>query len=125
MTHQLASKRVLIVEDEQMLAEYLADATAAEGAGVIGPVATVNAALDVIANTSLDGVTLDLKLAGEMTFRVADVLAARNVPFIFLTGYGAANVPARHANASRVEKPVTPGIVCRAPEAAIAAHSKD
>jgi len=51
----------------------------------------------------LDGVTLDLKLAGEMTFRVADVLAARNVPFVFLTGYGAADVPARHANVTRVE----------------------
>jgi DNA-binding response OmpR family regulator len=104
MAHQLAGKRVLIVEDEQMLAEYLADAMAAEGAEVIGPVATVTAALDAIASTRLDGVTLDLKLAGEMTFRVADALAARNVPFVFLTGYGAADVPARHTNVSRVEK---------------------
>jgi DNA-binding response OmpR family regulator len=125
MTQHLAGKRVLIVEDEQMLAEYLADAMAAEGAEVIGPVAIVNAALDVIASTRLDGVTLDLKLKGEMTFRVADALAARNIPFIFLTAYGAADVPARHANVSRVEKPVTPGIVCRALEAAIAARSKD
>jgi len=125
MAHQLAGKRVLIVEDEQMLAKYLADAMVAEGAEVIGPVATVNAALDVIANTPLDGVTLDLKLAGEMTFRVSDALAARNVPFIFLTGYGAADVPTRHANVSRVKKPVTPGIVCRARETAIVAHSKD
>jgi DNA-binding response OmpR family regulator len=45
MAHQLARRRVLIVEDEQMLAEYLADAMVAEGAEVIGPVATVNAAL--------------------------------------------------------------------------------
>ena len=103
MTRRLAGKRVLIVEDEQLLVGYLADAMAAEEAEVIEPVATVNAALDVIANTPLDGVTLDLKLAGEMTFRVADVLAARNVPFVFLTGYGAADVPARHANVTRVE----------------------
>jgi DNA-binding response OmpR family regulator len=125
MTQKLVGKRVLIVEDEQMLAEYLADAMAAEGAEVIGPVATVNAALDVIANTPLDGVTLDLKLAGEMTFQVSDALAARNVPFIFLTGYGAADVPARHANVTRVEKPVAPGVVCRALEAAIATRSKN
>src|SRR5258706_13818072 len=125
MAHQLAGKRVLRVEDEQLLAELLADAMAAEGAEVIEPVATVNAALDVIANTPLDGVTLDLKLAGEMTFRVADVLAVRNIPFVFLTGYGAADVPARHANITRVEKPVAPGVVCRALEAAIAARSKD
>jgi DNA-binding response OmpR family regulator len=125
MTHRLAGKRVLIVEDEQLLVGYLADAMAAEGAEVIEPVATVNAALDAIAYTPLDNVTLDLKLPGEMTFRVADVLAARNIPFVFLTGYGAADVPARHANVSRVEKPVAPGVVCRPLEAAIAARSKD
>ena len=52
MTQRLAGKRILIVEDEQMLVDYLADAILAEGAEVIEPVATVNAALDVIANTS-------------------------------------------------------------------------
>jgi DNA-binding response OmpR family regulator len=122
MTQRLAGKRILIVEDEQMLIDYLADGMVAEGAEVIEPVATVNAALDVIANTPLDGVTLDLKLAGEMTFGIADVLAARNIPFVFLTGYGAAEVPARHAKVTRVEKPVAPGVVCRALEAAIAAR---
>jgi ActR/RegA family two-component response regulator len=125
MSHQLAGKRVLIVEDEHLFAEYLADAMTAEGAEVIEPVGSVNAALDIIANTRLDGVTLDLKLADEMTFQVADALAARNIPFVFLTGYGAGDVPARHANVRRVEKPVTPGVVCRALEAAIAAYSKD
>jgi DNA-binding response OmpR family regulator len=122
MAQRLAGKRILIVEDEQMLVDYLADTIVAEGAEVIEPVAT--AALDVIANTPVDGVTLDLKLAGEMTFQVADALAARNIPFIFLTGYGAADVPARHANVTRVEKPVAPKAVCHALEAAIAAHSK-
>jgi ActR/RegA family two-component response regulator len=125
MAHQLAGKRVLIIEDEQLFAEHLADAMTAEGVEVIEPVGTVNAALDVIANTRLDGVTLDLKLAREMSFQVADALADRNIPFVFLTGYGAVEVPPRHANVRRVEKPVTPGVVCRALEAAIAAHSKD
>jgi DNA-binding response OmpR family regulator len=125
MTHRLAGKRVLIVEDEHLFADYLVDAMADEGAEVIKTATTVNAALHIIANTFLDGVTLDLKLKGEMTLPVADTLAARNIPFIFLTGYGAADVPARHANVTRVEKPVAPGVVCRVLEAAIAAHSKD
>jgi DNA-binding response OmpR family regulator len=125
MRHQLAGKRVLIIEDQELLAEYLADAMTAEGAEVIESVGTVNAALDIIENTRLDGVTLDLKLAGETSFRVADALAARNIPFVFLTGYGAADVPAHHVSVSRVEKPVAPRVVCRALEAAIAAHSKD
>jgi DNA-binding response OmpR family regulator len=91
MTHRLAGKRMLIVEEEHLFADYLVDAMAAEGAEVIKTAATVNAALDIIANTFLDGVTLDLKLKGEMTLSVADTLAARNIPFIFLTGYGAAD----------------------------------
>ena len=57
MTQRLAGKRILIVEDEPLLIEYLADGMVAEGAEVIEPAATVNAALDVIANTPLDGVT--------------------------------------------------------------------
>ena len=125
MAQGLAGKHVMISEDEHLFAEYLADAMTAEGAEVIDLAGTVKAALDVIANTRLDGVTLDLKLADEMTFQVADALAARNIPFVFLTGYGAGDVPARHANVRRVEKPVTPGVVCRALEAAIAAYSKD
>jgi ActR/RegA family two-component response regulator len=125
MARGLAGKRVLIIEDEHLFAEYLADAMTAEGAEVIEPAGTVNAALDIIANRRLDGVTVDLKLADEMTFQVADALAARNIPFVFLTGYSAADIPARHANVRRVEKPVAPGVVCRALEAAIvAAHSK-
>jgi DNA-binding response OmpR family regulator len=82
MARGLAGKRVLIIEDEHLFAEYLADAMTAEGAEVIDLAGTVKAALDVIANTRLGGVTLDLKLAREMTFQVADALAARNIPFI-------------------------------------------
>ena len=125
MTDQLAGKRILIVEDQAMIAESLAFEITAKGAEVIGPVETVDA-LEAIANTDLDGVILDLKLRGEMAFPVADVLAERNIPFVFLTGYGAHDVPARHANVPRVEKPVTPRVVCRTLEAAMSsAHSAD
>jgi two-component SAPR family response regulator len=123
MTNHLAGKRVLIVEDEPLIADHLAYQMTAEGAEVIGPVASVDAALDLISNTHVDGATLDIKLLGNTTFEVADVLAARDIPFVFLTGYGARDVPARHANVSRVEKPVTPDVVSRAVKAAIAARS--
>jgi DNA-binding response OmpR family regulator len=125
MTHQLDGKRVLIVEDELTIGEHLAYQMTAEGAEVIGPVATTNAALDVIANSGVDGVVLDIRLRSEMAFPVADVLAARGIPFVFLTGYGARDVPARYADVSHLEKPVTPDVVCRALEATIAARSKN
>jgi two-component SAPR family response regulator len=123
MTNHLAGKRVLIVEDEPLIADQLAYQMTAEGAQVIGPVASVDAAVDLISNTHLDGATLDIKLMGNKTFEVADVLAARAIPFVFLTGYGARDVPARYANVSRVEKPVTPDVVSRALQSALVARS--
>jgi PAS domain S-box-containing protein len=118
MKCQLAGRRVLIVEDERAIAENLAFEIAAEGGKVVGPVATVNAALDVIANTGLDGAILDLNLTGEMAFPVADALAARHISFVIMTAFNAqAVVPARHASVSCLQKPVTPYIICRELEA--------
>jgi DNA-binding response OmpR family regulator len=119
MKYQLAGRRVLIVEDERTIAENLAFEITAEGGKVVGPVATVNAALDAIANnTGLDGAILDLNLTGEMAFPVADALAARHIPFVIMTGFDArAVVPARHASVSCLQKPVTPYSICRELEA--------
>jgi hypothetical protein len=86
MTGQLAGKRILIVKDEPMIAENLADQMTIEGAEVIGPVATAEAALDAISVTHPDGATLDIKLMGKKTFQGADALVARHIPFVFLTG---------------------------------------
>jgi CheY-like chemotaxis protein len=116
MTNQLAGKRILIVEDEPVIAANLAFEVAAEGGEAIGPVATADAALDLITNTDLDGASLDIKLMGKMTFSVADALAARNIPFVFLTGYRAQDVPTRYSNVPRCEKPETPAAVCHALE---------
>jgi CheY-like chemotaxis protein len=115
---QLAGKRVLIVEDHIIIAMDLAHKLASEGAKVIGPVATVAAAHDVIASTDLDGAILDINLSGKMVFPVADALADRHIPFVFATGY-AVNAPARHAKVRRLQKPILPGVICRALEAAM------
>ena len=119
MTHSLAGKRILIVEDEIIVALDLADKVTADGATAVGPVSTVNAALDVIANTELDGVILDVKLRGEMAFPVADVLADRHIPFVFTTALDARDIPSRHANVRCVQKPVSTEAICRALEATI------
>jgi DNA-binding response OmpR family regulator len=123
MTNRLAGKRILIVEDEPMIARNLTLEMTAAGAQVIGPVATMTAALDVIASTDLDGVMLNIKLTGERAYPVADALVARNIPFVFVTGYGAEDIPPRYANIIRIEKPATPAVVCRTLETLLAAHS--
>jgi two-component SAPR family response regulator len=119
MTHSLAGKRILIVEDEIIVALGLADKVTADRATAVGPVSTVNAALDVIANTELDGVILDVKLREEMAFPVADVLADRHIPFVFTTGLDAGDIPSRHANVCCLQKPLTTEVICRALEETI------
>jgi CheY-like chemotaxis protein len=115
MTHQLTGKRVLVVEDDSILAINLADELAAEGAQVLGPAASVTDALGVIASADLDGAVLDVNLGGKAAFPVADALADRHIPFIFVTGYLIAHhVPPRHANVRRFEKPAAAGVICRA-----------
>jgi ActR/RegA family two-component response regulator len=119
---QLAGKRALIVEDDNVLAMHLAGELAAQGATVIGPAATVAEALDVIASSELDVAIVDINLGGKAAFPVADALADRRVPFVFATGYLIADyIPARHTKVRRFEKPTAPGVICRGLEEALLA----
>jgi CheY-like chemotaxis protein len=89
---------------------------------VIGPVGTVDGALKAIKNADVDGAILDINLRGKLGFPVADALADRHIPFVFATGYMIADdLPARHANVRRFEKPAAPGDICCALEAAMSA----
>jgi CheY-like chemotaxis protein len=117
MTRHLAGKRVLIVEDDNILAMTIAEELAAERAKVIGPAPTVTDALEVIARIDLDGAIVDLNLRGKAAFPVADALADRHIPFVFATGYlVAGHIPARHVDVRRFVKPTAPSVICRALE---------
>ena len=62
---------------------------------------------------------VDINLRGKLCFPVADARADRHIPFVFATGYTIAQVPGRHANVPRFEKPTAPGVICRALEGAM------
>ncbi len=111
---QIAAKRVLVVEDEYLVAMDMSAYLEAAGAQVVGPASNVNAALEALAHTELDGAILDINLRGELAYPVADALAARGIPFVFTTGYGPRTMPARFADVKRCEKPTTPEAISRA-----------
>lgn len=105
----LKGRRILIVEDDYFVAEDLASAFIDEGAGILGPVAEVNATLSMINGADqIDGAVLDINLHGEMVFPVAEELTRRRIPFVFSTGYTRAIVPESYDDVPRCEKPLDP-----------------
>jgi CheY-like chemotaxis protein len=104
----LQDRCILVVEDEYFLADDLREMLAGAGAEVLGPVASIGEANTLIAAGSpIDAAILDVNLSGEAVFPVADALQARDVPFVFTTGYDQWALPERFANVPRLEKPLT------------------
>lgn len=102
----MAGKRILVVEDEMIVAMLIEDILADAGATVVGPAARVARALDLLAEQDqLDGALLDVNLAGEITTPIAQVLRDRGIPFAFATGYGVAGVPEGFAGQPLLQKP--------------------
>jgi DNA-binding NtrC family response regulator len=88
----LKGARILIVEDEPLVASYLEELLDIQGCIVVGPALRVRDALDLIERERPEAAILDLNLHGEPTLAVAEALAARLVPFVVVTGYGAEHV---------------------------------
>src|SRR5207247_6301389 len=77
---------ILIVEDHGVIAADLADAVRRSGGQVLGPVSRLSEALAVIATAPCDAALLDINLGHETSYLAAEMLQAREVPFVFLTG---------------------------------------
>jgi PAS domain S-box-containing protein len=101
----LAGRRILVVEDEPLLALDVASSLAAAGIVVVGPAATVEEALRQAESAALDGALLDANLDGHPVGEIAAALTRRNVPFAFVTGYGRESLPRAFAGALVVTKP--------------------
>ena len=97
--------RVLVVEDEPIIAVMLDEMLQELGFVVAASVSKVDAALDAIAREDIDIALLDVNLGTEKIDPVADLLADRGCPFVFSTGYGQAGAPPAHAHHAVVQKP--------------------
>jgi PAS domain S-box-containing protein len=101
-------RRILLVEDEALIALQAEAALTAAGCAVVGPAARVADAFDLFYAQEVDAALLDINVAGESVSGLADLLAAKGVPFAFCTGYGdVSTLPAGHRSAPRIAKPFT------------------
>lgn len=105
--HPLEGMRILVVEDEYLIADDMRDVLLGAGADVVGPVPNVTAAASLVASEErIDAALLDINLGGTIVFGFADTLKTRAVPFAFATGYDSSVIPDRFADVPRLEKPV-------------------
>ena len=103
----LAGRRVLVVEDEYFLADDMVRAIEMLGAKIVGPTPTKDGALALLASgKEIDAAVLDINLHGETVYPVADALAKRGIPFVFITGYDQGVIPPEFDDVKRLEKPV-------------------
>jgi CheY-like chemotaxis protein len=115
----LTGLRVLAVEDESLVAMWLEDLLTDLGCRVVGPANTISSALTLLAQQPIQAAVLDINIAGEKVFPVADRLAALNVPFVFATGYGVSGVQDPHAHRPVIQKPYTMATLQRALESVV------
>jgi CheY-like chemotaxis protein len=97
--------RVLVVEDEMLLAMSLEDMLAELGCNVVGPVGGVTKAVQLAKSEPLDLALLDLNIGGQAVYPVARELDCRHVRFVFVSGYGPDRLPQEWRNRPMLEKP--------------------
>ena len=110
----LAGRRILVIEDEYLLADDMGQALAQLGAEVIGPVPSLKRAVEILdADRPIDAAVLDIDLRSQASFPIADMLMARGVPFVFASGYGRAALPSRYEDTPLWVKPFDPDRLAR------------
>ena len=102
---RLQGLRVIVVEDETLVAILLEDMLADLGCEVLWTAHRVPRALDLVAQSAPDAAVLDVNIAGDEVYPVAEALAGRNIPFVFATGYGARGLKESWRGRPTVQKP--------------------
>jgi PAS domain S-box-containing protein len=101
-----AGNRILLVEDEILVAMMMRDIMSELGFEVLGPYGRLAEAMVAAVHEGIDAGIIDVNLGGEFVYPVADVLLARDIPFVFVTGYGVESIDGRFARVPIIKKPV-------------------
>lgn len=104
-SNPLAGWRVLLIEDESLVAMLLEDALAGVGCKVIGLASRFYDAEQKAKSLSFDVAVLDVNLNGKQTLPIAEVLFGRGIPFVFATGYGVGFLPEHLQTVPVLQKP--------------------
>ena len=101
----LTGRRLLLVEDDPLVAMDLVDLLRALGADVVGPYSRLGPALAAIQRESPSGAVLDIRLDGETTYSIIDIFLARTDPVLLVSGNSAAALPDQYRHLPRLQKP--------------------
>ncbi len=101
----MAETRLLVVEDEYLIRMLLEDMLADLGYTVAAAVGSVAEASELAATGDFKAAILDVNVDGQEIFPVADILAQRGLPFVFVTGYGEGSLPPNYRNRPSLQKP--------------------
>jgi PAS domain S-box-containing protein len=106
-------RKLLLVEDEALVGMMMKDVLSDLGFAVIGPITGITRALAIARDGDIGGAILDINLGGDPIYPVADALASRDIPFVFITGYSVDGIDRRYAHIHTLEKPVEPDTLRR------------
>jgi CheY-like chemotaxis protein len=96
---------VFLVEDEVMIRMMVADMLGELGYRIAAEAGEINEAIKLAQSIEFDLAILDVNVNGKVISPVADLIAARNRPFIFATGYGSSGLPAEYRDRPALQKP--------------------
>ncbi|HVM21781.1 MAG TPA: response regulator [Sphingomicrobium sp.] len=104
---RLAGRRILVVEDSPVVAPFTVDLLEELGCTVVGPAPNMAAARECIEAGAFDAAMMDIHIRGERVFALCEALAAKDVPFIFTSGYADSGMPDKWQDRPRLQKPYT------------------
>ncbi|NBJ13018.1 PAS domain-containing protein [Microvirga arsenatis] len=103
---EVRGQRILVLEDQAPIAVQIEEALVQVGCTVVGPASRIVDAMDLLYGAGADAALLDVDVAGDRSFGVADILAAKRIPFAFVTGFDASSfLPERFTGVPVLAKP--------------------
>jgi CheY-like chemotaxis protein len=107
-------RRILVVEDDFLIASQFARALTSFGVEIVGPVGSLGKAIELAETADFDCALVDINLRGLDAYPVADIILRRGSPMAFVSGYDRSHLPERYKNVPLIQKPVDPAEVARA-----------